>query len=77
VVVELLAILAVLERQHPLPLHLLSFLSKMFQSQLPVISALAANVSPTKSIDTKISQDGLQTTITIMSVTTVVIDDLP
>lgn len=45
----------------------------------PVVSALAANpnVTPTTTIDTQVSQDGLQTTITITSVTTVVIDDTP
>ena len=45
----------------------------------PVVSALAANpdITPTTTIDTQVSQDGLQTTITITSVTTVVIDDTP
>jgi hypothetical protein len=47
----------------------------------PIISALAANpnakVTPTTTVDTKVSQDGLQTTLTITSVTTVVIDDSP
>lgn len=45
----------------------------------PVASVLAANpqVTPTTTIDTQVSQDGLQTTITITSVTTVIIDDSP
>jgi hypothetical protein len=45
----------------------------------PVVSVLAANpnVTPTTTVDTQVSQDGLQTTITITSVTTVVIDDSP
>jgi len=43
----------------------------------PVTSNLAStgSTSPTTTIDTKVSQNGLQTTITITSVTTVVIDD--
>ena len=45
----------------------------------PIVSALAANpdITPTTTVDTQVSQDGLQTTITITSVTTVVIDDTP